>query len=128
MVRGINPNVSKFRWPAALGQLVEHSTHDPKFKGSNPVSTGTGRKPQSERKKLRYSARVDFLPCVKALDSSAKIFRRNTPAYFAAVSEEEMRFMILTPGANCMKLFTAVIYNFSEYLECLALASLASLV
>ncbi len=37
----------------------------------------------------------------------------NTSYYAVSVSDEEKRFITLTPGANVIKLFAAVIYKFS---------------
>jgi hypothetical protein len=36
MLNGVAPKVSPEYGLAAVAQLVEHSTHDPKFKGLNP--------------------------------------------------------------------------------------------
>jgi hypothetical protein len=55
---------------------------------------------------------------------------QNELAYLDSdVSYESKMFMKpTTPGANVIKLFTAVIYDFCNKLECLSLASLSSLV
>ncbi len=49
----------------------------------------------------------------------------NDLAYFG--EKEDKSLMGLTPGANVIKLFTAVIYNFCNKLERFSLASLSRL-
>jgi len=52
----------------------------------------------------------------------------NTLAYYAKVKLRAPKNCILEPGPNVIKLFTVVIYNVLNKLECLSLAGLPSLV